>query len=127
MTIQTTSFTVPKPGGLLNMNDRGDRRKGGHIAWRDAAFWWAKANRLICRQAVGPVDVWVEFGTKQPDKRRDPHNFYPTIKAILDGFTVACVWEDDDSKHVHTNEPVFTNSIPPSQLRITLSWETADE
>lgn len=32
-----------------------------------------------------------------PTKRRfDPPNIYPTIKAILDGFTDAGVWDDDN-------------------------------
>lgn len=120
---QLTSITADKPGDMLNMNDRGNDFGAGHACWRDAAFWWAKQHRLMCRGAVGQVEIWVEFGTKQPNKRRDPHNFYPTVKAICDGFTHACVWADDDAKHVKTLEPVFTDAIPATQLRINLSWE----
>jgi crossover junction endodeoxyribonuclease RusA len=69
------------------------------------------------------VEVWVEFGAKDPKKRRDPHNWYPTIKAILDGFTNAAVWADDDSEHVKTYEPVFSDKVPVGSLRITLTWE----
>jgi len=126
VTLNTYTFQADKPGGLLNMNSRPSHwdRAGGNAIWRDAAFWWAKKEHLRCRGAIGPVEIWVEFGTKYPDKRRDPSNFYPTVKAICDGFTHACVWGDDDSKHVHTNEPSFTNSIPARALQITLSWET---
>jgi Holliday junction resolvase RusA-like endonuclease len=120
---QIETITVDKPGGLLNMNSRGNDYGQGHANWRDAAFWWAKQHHLMCRGAVGPVEVVFEFGTKQPDKRRDPHNFYPTIKAICDGFTHACVWQDDDSKHVKTYEPTFINTIPADKVRITLTWE----
>lgn len=126
MTRQITSFIVEKPGGLLNMNDRGSHweRAGGHETWRNAAFWWAKQHRVRCRGATGPVEVWIEFGTKQPNRRRDPHNFFPTVKAICDGFTNACVWQDDDSKHVKTLEPTFTDTVPANSLRVTLAWLT---
>ena len=128
MTLNSKVILVEKPGGLLSMNDRPTvkEKMGGNATWRDAAFWWAKQHRLRCREAIGPVEVWFEIGTKQPDKRRDPHNIYPTIKAIVDGFTNACVWEDDDSKHVKTYEPTFTNEIPANKIRIMLAWSTED-
>lgn len=127
MTQKMTTIVAAKPGPLLNMNDRGNwNRIKGTIVWRDAAFWWAKQNRLLCRKAIGPVEVWFEFGTDQPNRRRDPHNFYPTVKAILDGFTTACVWVDDDSEHVKTYEPTFTNDIKQDSLKITLSWEAEE-
>ena len=34
------------------------------------------------------------------NRRADPPNSYPTVKAIQDGFTDAGVWPDDDSKHI---------------------------
>lgn len=43
------------------------------------------------------VDAYVY----KPNKRRyDPANLYPTFKALVDGFTDAGVWEDDDAAHV---------------------------
>lgn len=117
------TFVVAKPDRLINMNDRSRwARINGNIAWRDAAFWWAKQHHLMCRRAVSLVIVDVAFGTNRPKARRDPHNFYPTIKAILDGFTTAAVWADDDSEHVRTNEPTFTDTVPADSLRITLAW-----
>lgn len=128
MTLQTKTITVEKPGGLLSMNDRPTLREkmGGNATWRDAAFWWAKQHRLGCRKAEGVVEVWITFGTKRPNQRRDPSNFAPTVKAICDGFTNACVWEDDDSKHVKTYEPTFTRDIPANKLQITLAWEAPE-
>lgn len=39
----------------------------------------------------------VSVAVFSPTRRRlDPPNFYPTIKAILDGFTDAGVWTDDN-------------------------------
>lgn len=125
MTIQIASFVTVRPAPDLNMNDRLSRWEHDsiHAHWRDAAYWWAKQHKVNCRKAIGPVEVWFEWGTKQPGKRRDPHNWYPTIKAILDGFTRASVWEDDDSEHVHTYEPSFTDKIDSMSIKITLSWE----
>lgn len=125
MSRQMATVTMEKPGGLLNLNDRGNHfaLHRGHEVWRDAAFWSAKQHRLSCRGAVGQVEVMFYIGTKRPNHRRDPHNFAPTVKAICDGFTRAAVWADDDSKHVHTYEPVFTNEIPANQMKIVLTWE----
>lgn len=39
----------------------------------------------------------VSVAVFSPTRRRlDPPNFYPTIKAILDGFTDAGIWTDDN-------------------------------
>ncbi len=129
MTQHLESITFPAPGKALNLNDREHHHpRAKRVAvWRNAGFWYAKQHRLRCRGAVGVVEVWTEFGTKEPDKRRDPSNWTPTIKAVLDGFTLACVWVDDDSEHVKTYEPVFTDKVPNGHIRFTLSWETADE
>ena len=36
-----------------------------------------------------------------PTRRRlDPPNLYPTLKALVDGLTDACWWEDDDFTHL---------------------------
>lgn len=118
------SITVRRPDKLINMNDKSHwSSKAATVAtWRQAGFWWAKQYKLRCR-AVAPVEVWTEFGTKQPGKRRDPINFIPTVKAFCDGFTDAAVWPDDSSQYVHTNEPTFTADVAADSLRITLAWE----
>jgi Holliday junction resolvase RusA-like endonuclease len=124
MTQRIEVLTYPAPERALNMNDRGSWHtlNARKVAWRDAAFWWAKQHRLMTRGAQGPVEVWFEFGTNQPNKKRDPHNWFPTVKAVCDGFTHACVWEDDDSTHVKTYEPTFTDKVEAGYLRITLTW-----
>lgn len=129
--LRTQSIVVAKPGKLINMNDRPGNhyaRNGQVHVWKDAAFWWAKQHRLRCRCEPGElVEVWVEFGTDRPNQRRDPHNFFPTVKGILDGFTLALVWTDDDSKHVRTVEPAFVTDVPSNSLRITLTWNEKEE
>jgi crossover junction endodeoxyribonuclease RusA len=123
--LRTVTITQPFPDKALNMNDRLDHwAKAKRVAsWRDAAYWWAKQQRVSCRGALKPVEMWIEIGVSDPKRRRDPHNWFPTIKAICDGFTTAAVWADDDSTHLRTYEPTFTNDIAPQWVRLTLTWE----
>lgn len=43
------------------------------------------------------VDVFLSWSVKRD---RDPANWYPMVKAMVDGFTDACLWTDDNYKHV---------------------------
>jgi hypothetical protein len=43
------------------------------------------------------VDVYLCWSVKRD---RDPANWYPMAKAMVDGFTDACLWTDDNYKHV---------------------------
>jgi crossover junction endodeoxyribonuclease RusA len=90
------------------MNDRLHWSKANELRklWQDSAFWIAKQNRIAPFE-VFPVEVTVVFTTKQPNRRRDPHNFFPTVKHLIDGLTLAGLWPDDDSTHVTTREPLF--------------------
>lgn len=125
MTQRIVSVTVQAPDKAINLNDRGHHMaKARRVAtWREAGFWWAKQHRLRCTRATSVVEVWFEFGTNQPNRRRDPSNWTPTVKAVLDGFTDAAVWEDDDSRHVKTYEPIFSADVPVGSIKIILSWE----
>ena len=62
--------------------------------------------RLLARlETIGKVNV--PFSPKKPcgvnvtflaptERKYDPPNFYPTIKALIDGMTDAKVWTDDN-------------------------------
>jgi len=47
-----------------------------------------------------PSFVRVTFGVRDPGRRRDPHNYMPTVKAIIDGLVDAGVWPDDTPEDV---------------------------
>ena len=54
--------------------------------------------------SAGPWDVHVRLDV--PDKRRrDPANYAPTIKCLVDGLTDAGWWPDDTPEYVRTHEP----------------------
>lgn len=49
------------------------------------------------------VTVHIPFRTNH---RRDPHNFVPVCKAVVDGLVKAKVWPDDTAQFVTVTEPV---------------------
>lgn len=100
-----TTVTFPIPGDPLSMNGRLH-----YLAAADLVREWrGTARRAFERLPAadrphGPsiVDVAIPFGSR---RRRDPHNYYPTIKAIVDGIRDGGAWPDDDARHVATLEP----------------------
>jgi len=58
------------------------------------------------------------------NRRRDPHNFYPTIKPIIDGLTDAGLWPDDTPEYVMTVEPFFSRENVLVSVIIQDSWHT---
>lgn len=53
------------------------------------------------------------------NRRRDPHNWTPTVKAIVDGLVDAGVWPDDNSDWVATVEPVLDATATQVVVAIT--------
>lgn len=107
--LELTLFFL-KPAEYLTMNQR------KHWAWSmKQKQAWREAARLTGlewragethRQLDGFAIVSFSFPVTQ-NRRRDPHNFYPTIKPIIDGFTDAGFWPDDTADYVATREPSF--------------------
>ena len=91
------------PGKLLNLNDRQHwaPKARAVAAWRTAAKH--AAHRIPMHdQSIVTIELPVR------DKRkRDPHNYSPTMKAVIDGLVDAGCWPDDDSSWVATREPVL--------------------
>lgn len=107
---QLIEFDIPeKP---LNMND-GDQGKQKRDYIRRKQVWKKAAYFATCAafpsegpsgRKMGPCDVYVSIPVAG-DIRRDPHNWYPTIKAIVDMIVEAGVWPDDTPDWVTTHEP----------------------
>lgn len=103
------------PDRPLSMNDsagsqhlqRARRATKNH--WLEAAHYAAVAafpGKGPAGRAMPPCEVYVSIPFEQ-ERRRDPHNYYPTVKAIIDGIVQAGVWPDDNPDWVHTNEPTL--------------------
>lgn len=52
-------------------------------------------------------------------RRRDAHNLYPTVKALVDGLVDAGLVPDDNTEHVSTPEPVIH---PPDESGTPAMW-----
>lgn len=74
--------------------------------WKHLA--WATALNAHLAHAVQEtpcvVTVHIPFRTRA---RRDPHNYVPVVKAVVDGLVKAGVWPDDTHEWVTVTEPVL--------------------
>lgn len=99
------SFTFRAPGPYLSMNDRDH----WSVKARKIKAWRAVA-AAHARQIVGfcptPAEVWLTINVAD-SRRRDPHNYYPTVKAVIDGMVDAGCWPDDSPEYVRTLEPIL--------------------
>jgi len=114
-----------KPGEYLTMNQRKhwtwtSKQKR---AWREAAYWAAcewrskPTSRRLSNLAI--VTCIFPMAT---NRRRDPHNYYPTMKPIIDGLTDAGLWPDDTPEYLRTIEPTFTRGQGKITLVIGELW-----
>ena len=99
----------PLPAKCLTMNQRLHWAQKSKIsrAWRDAAS--DAADEHIDPALYGylpPSLVTVHLPVKG-NRRRDPHNWFPTIKPIIDGLVDAGLWPDDTPEWVRCTEPVL--------------------
>lgn len=97
------------PDKLLSLNDhvhwRVQRQREG--LWRETA--WAHALKQI-KPSERPQRrslVHVTLPVRSMSTRRDPHNFFATVKPIVDGLVHAGLWPDDTAEFVKTDEPSF--------------------
>jgi crossover junction endodeoxyribonuclease RusA len=98
----------PPPAPLLNMNDRlhwSVARKRAR-AWRTAALVYTRDQMGGAR--LGASMVTVELPVLG-NRRRDPHNLFPTVKPIVDGLVDAGLWPDDTPEWVTTTEPALVS------------------
>lgn len=67
-----------------------------------------QAGALLARNAPRTDRLIVTLHWRPKDRRRrDRHNLYPTVKALVDGLVDAGIVPDDDTEHVSTPEPVI--------------------
>jgi crossover junction endodeoxyribonuclease RusA len=106
------SITFRAPAEWLTLNQRlhwADRARRVK-SWRRAAALHARKTRPgagPCALEMLPSFVRVTFGVRDPGRRRDPHNYMPTVKAIIDGLVDAGVWPDDTAEWVTVHDSQF--------------------
>jgi hypothetical protein len=109
------------------MNASRGQSKWAAIQRADLIAEWKFAARIAARDAVNRkiipehlpyAIVAVELPVRSLKTRRDAHNYYPTVKAIIDGLVQANVFEDDDVTHLATKEPVFRARSESPNVRV---------
>ncbi|RRN50482.1 hypothetical protein EI220_06625 [Streptococcus suis] len=82
---------------MLNANDRMNWAQKAKITayLRHIAFLKVSEGKYTTHTKKHPCGLLVTIYA--PTKRRmDPPNFYPTVKALIDGMTDAGIWTDDN-------------------------------
>lgn len=90
---------IPAPTKWLSANSRTDRRAqtADRRTWRSAAFVWARKRKLPTGLARVHITATCAFPNQ---RRRDVANWYPTIKAAVDGLVDYGLIADDDDAHL---------------------------
>ena len=117
-----------RPAPLMNMNDRTHWRTYSRNAraWRAAARTAATDLDL---HSLPPSIVTIELPVLG-NRRRDPHNLFPTIKHAVDGLVDAGLWPDDTPEWVTTTEPRLRpctraeHALTPVRIHITARSST---
>lgn len=105
-----TTICFDKPCALLSLNDRLHWAEKGR---RSRA--WRTATAAAAIQVLGPPSkrrqprslVTVTLPVRSNKTKRDAHNYFATVKPIIDGLVDAGCWPDDDGEWVVTAEPRF--------------------
>lgn len=109
MTPRTWPLTINRPAPWLNLNDRlhWAPRSARVKQWREATALYARSAKLPTGLERVRIQAWFRFTDR---RRRDVHNWAPTVKAIVDGLVDYGLIEDDNDDHLigpvlHRGEP----------------------
>lgn len=112
----------PAPAEPLSMNDKDNRGFGrAKQAWRDTAYFrWIEAfpgKGPSERRAPSPAEVFmtIPFAT---NRERDPINWARTVKACVDGITLAGAWPKDTPEYVTQHIPTLVLGDFPVVIRV---------
>lgn len=98
MSGRSWTLKIPAPGPLLNANKRMHGRAAAATvkSWRDASYTYAQAAKL---PALGRARITATLHF-QDKRRRDDHNYFPTVKAIIDGLVDYGLLPDDSREYL---------------------------
>jgi crossover junction endodeoxyribonuclease RusA len=87
--------------------------------WRQTAHTAAlQLGRSPAARARPPCTVTITIPVRAA-RTRDPHNWAPTMKAVIDGLVDAGVWPDDNAAWVTTTEPVLSTTSSDVVVELT--------
>jgi hypothetical protein len=120
-------LVIPAPAKWLNANDRYKRRPDKEIReWRAAGMVYARQAKLP-PLARAHIVAELRFCDRI---RRDEHNFYPTVKALIDGLVDHGLLPDDSHHYLIGPDLRHGEPVPkrPGRIQgeIALTvWEVA--
>ena len=125
MSARSWTLRIPAPAKWLNANARTDRRRAaGTVAtWRDAARFHAAAAKV---PALGRCRIRAELHFTD-NRRRDDHNYFPTVKALVDGLVDYGLVPDDSRQYLVGVEicggpPIKAKPYgPPGEVLLTIA------
>lgn len=110
------------PADPISMNDKPYVQRRLTPLWRDAAYMrWCEAFPGCGpsgRLAPNPAEVFVTLPFAI-HRTRDSINFSRTVKAIVDGITLAGAWPDDTDEYVTQHTPMLVVGRLPVVVRVT--------
>jgi crossover junction endodeoxyribonuclease RusA len=128
MSSRSFTVTIPAPAAWMNANQRlhGRAAAGTVRLWREAAAIYARKGKLPKLGQVA-ITATLHFADR---RRRDAPNYYPTIKACIDGLVDGEVLDDDADGYVteltiRPGEMVARRPVGPSGALVLTIREVA--
>ena len=120
--VPSWTLVIPAPARWLNLNNRRDRRTEtpDRSTWRDTAGWRAKQAKLPHLQHAH-ITATLRF--RENRVRRDPHNYTPTLKAVIDGLVDVGLLPDDDATHLIGPDIRLGEPGKPAVELLIEAWE----
>lgn len=122
-------FDYGQPAWPWSLNAERNRhwswRNSRTKAWRNRAMYEWQAQKPDWPKHQ-PAHVTVYLPVKGR-RHRDPANFYPAVKAIIDGLVLAKVWPDDNAAYVTVAEPVLIPVAKPLEEPVVVELRKRNE
>jgi hypothetical protein len=122
---RTWTLTFAAPAPWINANKRYKRRPSNDIrTWRQSTNQYAASGKLPRDLAQIEVDAEVRFPAD--GRRRDAHNYFPTIKACVDGLVDYGLIPNDHREHLKATSIVEGDPLPrrrfqpPGEITLTI-------
>lgn len=105
------AITFHPPCQLMSMNSRDHWARKAHQTrlWRQRAGW--AAIQFHGRSEHFPPCIVIVTLPVKGNRARDPHNYFATVKPIIDGLVDAGCWPNDTPTWVTTTEPRLDSTV----------------
>lgn len=127
-TLKRTSKHTRKSGNeIISANDRLHFAVKAQLTKHLRSLACALANARTRQEPFSPSNpCTVTITVYAPTKRRmDPPNLYPTVKALIDGFTDAELWTDDNYEIIKSMTFIYGGLSNTDKYTLEIAIEKA--